>query len=532
MSKPGEPFSGAAFLNFLRERDLMDEVSLQRVAIAASETGTSVERAILQLGLVGEDTLYRAISDFIGCPFLNLEDIDLSQLQSGLLTVDYMQRMSIVPANEKDAMLIFATSQVDIEDLTSTLSYALNRPIALAISTPSTIKTVLEMTVAGQQAAEIDASSSDIARLEALANNGPVITLVNDLISKAVAIGASDVHVEATERGSRVRYRVDGALNTDRTIPDGLKDAVASRLKIMAKLNISEKRRPQDGRASLMVRGRNIDIRMSSIPTQYGESIVLRILDRDRVHLDWTKLGFAEDRVATIRRITAQPNGIFLVAGPTGSGKTTTLYTALNDINLDDRKVVTVEDPIEYTLPGINQVQVDPEIDMSFAAALRAILRQDPNVVMIGEIRDEETAAIAVRAALIGRLVLSTIHTNDALGAIDRLLDLGVAPYLVGATLRGVLSQRLVRTICRTCDGHGCSVCRETGYSGRTVMSELLQVTPAVSEAITEGVRGKALGERLRFGTIEEDAERLIKSGAVAIDDAHGAILSDTKLCS
>ena len=249
---------------------------------------------------------------------------------------------------------------------------------------------------------------------------------------------------------------------------------------------MSEKRKPQDGRLSSSVRGRNIDVRLSTLPTQYGESVVMRILDQFRVQLDWDALGFARDRVAQVRELLNMPNGIFLVAGPTGSGKTTTLYTALKEMNRPDRKVLTVEDPIEYSLDGINQVQVDHKIGMDFANALRAILRQDPDVVLVGEIRDEETAEIAVRAALIGRIVLSTIHTNDSPSAVDRLIDLGVAPYLVSATLRGVLSQRLVR---------------ETGADGhahRVLNTQLLTVNDGLADAIAGGARGVALAQKAR----------------------------------
>lgn len=284
----------------------------------------------------------------------------------------------------------------------------------------------------------------------------------------------------------------------------------------MAGLNISEKRRPQDGRITTSVRGRNIDVRVSTLPTQFGESVVLRLLDQQSVQLDWGQLGFEEKRVNQLRQIIQQPNGMFLVAGPTGSGKTTTLYTALQEINQHERKIVTVEDPVEYSIPGVNQTQVDAGIGMTFANALKAILRQDPDVVLVGEIRDQETAEIAVRAALIGRLVLSTVHTNDSVSAITRLVDLGIPGFLLASTLRGVLSQRLVRRICAECAGKGGTCCDRTGLKGRQVVSELLSVDSALAQAIANGAPQSALLDLAKekgFEVMKSDANRVLKAG-------------------
>lgn len=345
---------------------------------------------------------------------------------------------------------------------------------------------------------------------------------MNDIIAKAVGDGASDVHIEAGESGARVRYRVDGILRVERPIEEANKASVVSRLKVMANLNISERRRPQDGRAQLSVRGRTVDIRLSTLPTQFGESIVLRLLDRDRLQLDWGALGFPKERARDIEQIVGAPNGIFLVAGPTGSGKTTTLYTALSQINSVDRKIVSVEDPIEFSLDGVNQVQVDPQIDMTFARALRSILRQDPDVIMVGEIRDQETAEIAIRAALVGRMVLTTIHTNDSISAITRLIDLGVPAYLLAATLRGVLSQRLVRKLCKECGGNGCDNCSGSGRKGRIVVSELLKVTAPLAQAISDGENVMNLMEKARnegFVQLAESGHLLVESGEVSRGD-------------
>lgn len=521
------PFDGAAFLASLGDEALVPEQTLRRVATAARETGTSVERAILELGLLDEETVYRALAQHLDLAYLTLDMIDLDLLRSGLLRPDFMKRSLAIPSLQESNHYILACANPNAGDLLASISYLLDVPVTAAIASPTTIKAALDLALKDERVEAEAAATGDVERLQALANDGPVITLVNDIIGKAVGLGASDIHFETQENGARVRYRIDGALRRDRVIPDELRSAVASRLKIMANLNISEKRRPQDGRADIVVRGRSIDIRMSTMPTQYGESIVLRLLDRSRMELYWDALKFPADRVAQIEKLLASPNGIFLVAGPTGSGKTTTLYTALRSINSEDRKIVTVEDPIEYALEGVNQVQVDPAIDMSFAKALRAILRQDPNVVMVGEIRDEETAEIAVRAALVGRLVLSTIHTNDALSAVDRLLDLGIAPYLVGATLRGVLSQRLVRTNCATCAGTGCTDCDSTGMRGRMAISEMLTMTPDIAAAISKDERGSNLREQVNkseFRSFADQANALVDNKIVSREEIHRAL--------
>lgn len=530
MDQKVRSFDEISFLNLIAKRSALPDQTIRRIATAAKETSVSVERAILELGILDEETVFRTLADYLEVPFITLDVIELGLLQADLLRPDFMKRSLAVPMAHNDTGYVIATANPDPGDLLASISYLLEAPTTFAIATPTTIKAALDLLTLQDQVSIESATQSDVARLEALANDGPVITLVNDIISKAVAIGASDVHVESQQQGMRLRYRVDGVLQTDRLIPDNLRHTIASRLKIMANLNISEKRRPQDGRAELVVRGRTIDIRMSTIPTQHGESIVLRLLDRNRIQLDWDALQFPTDRVVQIEKLVGSPNGIFLVAGPTGSGKTTTLYTALRGINTDDRKIMTVEDPIEYSLEGVNQVQVEPAIDMSFAKALRAILRQDPNVVMVGEIRDEETADIAVRAALIGRLVLSTIHTNDAISAIDRLLDLGVAPYLIGATLRGVLSQRLVRKTCQHCMGGGCSDCNDTGKQGRMAVSEIVMVSQEVSEAISQGKRGVSLlveVEKAGFVGIKAQIQELVDIGLVPMDEMQRALGTD-----
>lgn len=436
--------SPADFVARLVEQKLIGAAEARRALEASESTATNIERTLLEFGLIAEDPLFRALAGHLDLPFITAEDIDKSLVAALGLTPEFLQRVEVVPVKQLPDGLMLATSDPRGQDALASLGLHLRRTVIAAITSPSVVR---QATHDDQNNIESGVANADIERLKVLANDGPIIKLVNDLIADAVARRASDIHIEAEEYGARVRVRVDGVQSAVQSIAESARAAVVSRLKIMANLNISEKRRPQDGRADMSVRGQSIDIRMSTLPTQHGESIVLRLLDRNRTRLDWHQLGFPAARVAEISAILGAPNGIFLVAGPTGSGKTTTLYTGLDQLNSDDRKIVTVEDPIEYSLKGIAQVQVDPLIDMSFARALRAILRQDPDVIMIGEIRDQETAEIAVRSALVGRLVLSTIHTNDSISAVDRLLDLGVPPFLLASTLRGVLSQRLVRRI-------------------------------------------------------------------------------------
>src|SRR5438445_8601749 len=380
-----------------------------------------------------------------------------------------------------------------------------------------------------------------------MAFEAPVIRLVNLLVESAIAAEASDIHIEPFEDTLRVRYRIDGILFDQESPPPRLRDAVTSRIKLMAEMNIAERRLPQDGRIRVSLHGRRVDIRVSTIPTVHGESIVMRLLDRASVFLPLEKLGFGADTLKHFEALIQRPHGILLVTGPTGSGKTTTLYAALEKINSPDRKILTIEDPVEYQLKGVNQIHVKPKIGLSFATGLRHIVRQDPDVILIGEIRDLETAEIAIQAALTGHLVFSTLHTNDAPGAITRLQDMGVEPYLVASVLSGVLAQRLVRRICQSCrvldapdpgdllaigvaDGHGvelfrgegCEACRKTGYKGRVGIYELFIITEEIRSLI---LRKASTGEIRRVAveqgmvTLREDAWAKARSGFATIEE-------------
>ena len=397
----------------------------------------------------------------------------------------------------------------------------------------------------GSAAAVVDAVESDldlsqlmqdVPRVEDLLDaqdDAPIIRMINALLTQAVRDGASDIHIEAFEHFSLVRFRIDGSLRDVARPRRELHAALLSRIKILASLDIAEKRLPQDGRMALRVAGKAVDVRVSTLPTGHGERAVLRLLDKQAGRLDLKALGLADDTRVALSKLVRQPHGIVLVTGPTGSGKTTTLYAALGQLDSTVTNILTVEDPIEYDLEGVGQTQVNARIDMDFARALRAILRQDPDVVMIGEIRDLETAQIAVQASLTGHLVLATLHTNDAIAAVTRLVDMGIEPFLLSSSLLGVLSQRLIRLLCEACKVHdplhpgawravGCSVCAQSGFRGRAAICELLEVDQAMQGLIHEAAseaRMRELAQRNGFKNMREDAQRWLQAGSTSVDE-------------
>ena len=397
----------------------------------------------------------------------------------------------------------------------------------------------------------------DIKHLQDVASEAPVIRLVNLIITRALDTRASDIHFEPFERQFQVRYRIDGVLHNAESPPAHLQAAIISRIKIMAKLNIAERRLPQDGRIKLKIGGKHIDFRVSSLPTMHGESVVMRILDRGNLTLDLISLGFPDDIRSKLEKMITRPYGMILVTGPTGSGKTTTLYATLAKINSPEKKIITIEDPIEYQLHGVNQIQTKPEIGLSFANGLRSIVRQDPDIIMVGEIRDRETAEIAIQSALTGHLVFSTLHTNDAPGAITRLLEMGIEDYLLASSIIGVLAQRLVRLICSECKvpfepdpgflkeyhavakhlstptfhhGKGCRRCSDTGYYGRSGIYELLPCTDDIRTLIIQRPEAKVLRDAaLEHGmrTLREDGWRKIADGLTTIDEVRRVTQED-----
>ncbi|WP_259650043.1 GspE/PulE family protein [Gluconacetobacter diazotrophicus] len=507
-----------ALARLLVERDRCDPRAIDRARRAADQNGGRLDRILLQLGLVSERDMALSYAEFLDMPLASADLYPREPVLTQYLGARFLRDIHAVPLGVDDGTVTLALRDPLDGFAASSIAAATGLRVSCRVAVPIELEAALDRLYpsGGDDGVQPDEDTApledDAERLKDLASEAPVIRLVNQIVSRAVETHASDIHIEPFEDRLRVRYRYDGVLHEVESPPAHLIPAIISRIKIMARLDIAERRLPRDGRIKLAVRGHDIDFRVSTIPSLHGETVVLRVLDRSSVRFDYATLGLPPAIVARLRGLLALPNGIVLVTGPTGSGKTTTLYTGLADLNAVTRKVVTLEDPIEYQLGGINQVQVRPQIGLTFAALLRAILRQDPDVIMVGEIRDIETAQIAVQAALTGHLVLSTLHTNSAAAAIIRLRDMGVEDYLLTAVLRGVVAQRLVRRLCGQCRTPytpprelvdrfdletlagggpvtlfhpvGCAACRNTGYSGRQAIAELLEPDEAVERLI------------------------------------------------
>jgi general secretion pathway protein E len=501
------------FGRFLVTEKIIDHIVLERAVGAARKTGERLDRVLTKLGLVPETNLAVALSNFLSLALARPADVPLERILPDVIESDFVRRNRILPLALEDGALSVGVTDPFNREPVHALAYLTNLSVSIRIFTAADFEKAFDALYAvrandaGTNSLDgVEASELDVQRLRDIASEAPVIRLVNQIITSAVEARASDIHIEPNVDQVLVRYRIDGMLRTAQGLAPALRAAITSRIKIMSKLDIAERRMPQDGRIKVAVRGVDIDFRVSTIPTIFGESVVLRILDRNRVELDFAKLGFSPDHISALHKLTHEPNGIILVTGPTGSGKTTTLYTALKSLNSSERKVFSVEDPIEYQLAGINQVQVQAEIGLDFPHGLRAILRQDPDIIMIGEIRDLETARIAIQSSLTGHLVLSTLHTNSAAAAITRLIDIGVENYLLASTVKGVVAQRLVRKLCRHCarehdqadywaselartvagievygspnirEAHGCAECGGVGFSGRSTIAEILLI--------------------------------------------------------
>jgi general secretion pathway protein E len=436
----------------LKDNDLVRAQRLQ------AEAGGSLCSLLVRLGLVSERDMAEAASDVLGLPLLSARDCPDAPPENVSLSLRFMKQQSACPVGEDAHGIDLLVADPQDGYAADAVALATGRPVRVRVGLRSEIADLIERyygqgrsamgTIVeniGDEGAGGD--EDDVEHLRDLASEAPVIRLVNLVIQRAVELRASDIHIEPFENRLKVRYRVDGVLEEAESPPANLTAAVISRIKIMAKLNIAERRLPQDGRIMVRVQGKELDLRVSSVPTAHGESVVMRLLDRESVVLDFKALGFTDEFLSQFVHVLEQPHGILLVTGPTGSGKTTTLYAALSQLNTPDVKIITVEDPVEYQIEGINQIQVKPQIGLDFAHALRSIVRQDPDIIMIGEMRDLETSRIAIQSALTGHLVLSTLHTNNAAGGITRLLDMGVEDYLLTSTVNGILAQRLVRTL-------------------------------------------------------------------------------------
>lgn len=539
----------------------LSQRDLDQALVAQAEMGGLLGRVLVRLGVLSEGDVAQALSLQLDIKLVAAAEfpdlaVDVPGLQSG-----YLVTHGILPLHVSDGSLEVAMAVPQDAFLIKALSLASGMVIAPRLAIESELHAALQrlyveatanedQSELGDTASLVGGDSEFVEHLKDLATEAPVIRMVNQLIARVIDLRASDIHIEPFEDGLHIRYRVDGVLQDSEHAEAGLAAAVTSRLKLLAHLNIAERRLPQDGRIKTRVKGHELDLRVSTLPTVHGESVVMRVLDRASIRLDLEDMGFSSDTLARYRELIDRPHGILLVTGPTGSGKTTTLYASLAKLDAASLKILTVEDPVEYQLEGVNQVQVLPQIGMSFAHALRSILRQDPDIIMIGEMRDTETAQIAVQSALTGHLVLSTLHTNTAAAAIVRLEDMGVERYLITSSVNGVLSQRLVRQLCPHCKKsvehsdavlkksglarfiksgdpafaapRGCPLCKHTGYLGRTSIHELFTMDAAAHKAILAGADATTLHKvacEAGMITLYEDGLRKVVAGLTSLEE-------------
>jgi type IV pilus assembly protein PilB len=555
-------------LALIKERGLIDDLQLEEVTQEQTRSGKPVGQVLNDMGIVDTFTQMQVMAEHLGTDTVEIREQDLTPEVIQLIPAGTARMYECIPV-----ALFGSTVQVALADplnpeAIDQLGFTLGKDVQVVIADPAQIRKALDKFYPNadsglgdilkelgsdvdisKEVAEAAAVGYNVSDLESLANETPIIKFVNLVLYQAVQDRASDIHFEPFEDEFKIRYRVDGALYEMSPPPKHLALPVTSRLKVMANLNISERRLPQDGRIAINLAGRQVDLRVSTLPTQFGESVVLRVLDRSAVTLELESLGFPKSVFDYMTEAILQPNGIVIVTGPTGCGKTTTLYSALRRINSIDSKLLTAEDPVEYDIEGIMQVAIHESVGMTFGKALRSFLRQDPDVIMVGEMRDLETSQIAIQASLTGHLVLSTLHTNDAPGAVTRLIDMGVEPFLISSTLMAVLGQRLVRTVCKKCRtpfeptenqlallnlsphdvgdkvfyyGRGCAGCNDTGYKGRKGIFELLVISEPIRALINERAPTVVIRQRaveLGMITLREDGLRGIFDGETTIEE-------------
>lgn len=556
---------------YLVKNNIISEEQLRQAMQEKRETGQRLVSVLIRLGLISENKLLAQLSNLYHMEVTDLDYIIPPDSVLKLIPAEKAYHYEVIPIDRKGRTLTVAmvdpTDISAIEDLRFITGMEINPVLASETSIREALSRYYKMdTSLAEVKAEAGPKELGIEDLEVLeagteeeveeeaklradAEGGPVIRLVNFYISDAVNKGASDIHIEPFEKQLRIRFRIDGVLREQQPPPFNLKSGIITRLKLMAKMDIAEHRLCQDGRINILVGNKMIDLRVSVIPTIYGEKIVMRILDRSALMLDLTKLGFGEEALKKYLRAIESPYGIILITGPTGSGKTTTLYSTLQRLNKPDRQIMTIEDPVEYNIHGINQIQVHEEIGLTFAAALRAFLRQAPNIILVGEMRDTETAEIGIRAALTGHLVFSTIHTNDAPTTINRLIDMGIPPYLVASAMILIQAQRLVRRICPNCKeaikvspklleeanippdtfpedivykGKGCSNCGQTGYKGRIGLYEVMPISPTIRAMILKGASSDEIAKQAKdegMKTLRDDGIEKIKKGVTTIEE-------------
>jgi type IV pilus assembly protein PilB len=551
---------------FLVRSNLINRDQLDKALEEQKQTGGRVGEHLIRLGFVTEEDILDCLSQQYGVPSINLRHFEIDESIIRLIPADVARKYQFIPVSKTGATLTVAmadpTNVFAMDDITFITGYRVEPVVASEEALREAIdryygtthalelkKVMEDLQTVEESALEVleeEEDLDDITDLEASADEAPVVRLVNLVLTDALKRGASDIHIEPYERTYRVRFRIDGVLSEVMNPPMKLKEAIASRIKILSKLDIAEKRLPQDGRIRIKMKFqgklKELDFRVSTIPTMHGEKIVMRLLDRDTLMLDMTKLGFEKGSLKEFEEAIFKPYGMVLVTGPTGSGKTNTLYSALSRINTPEVNILTAEDPVEFQLPGVNQVQMKEAIGLNFAAALRSFLRQDPNIVLVGEIRDFETAEIAIKAALTGHLVMSTLHTNDAPSSINRLMNMGIEPFLVATSVNLICAQRLIRRICQNCKqeedvpvqallnigfseteapniqlykGRGCEQCNQRGYKGRIGLYEVMEVSEDIRELILSG----ASAVELRRKALEEGMIGLRHSGLQKIRD-------------
>ena len=541
------------------------ESQLEEARSMAANLGIPCEDALIRLGYISSGDLMRAQAEEFGYDYIELEGRQIPNSVIELVTESMARENVVIPIESDGESVVIAMHNPNNIEIIDKLRFVLNREIRPVMAPLESIQAAINRHYGQSETESVDSMISeftetqiDFTDVEAASamqddedDSAPIIRLANLIISEAVKERASDIHVEPFEDRVRIRYRIDGALIERDSPPKRLLGALVSRFKIMAKMDISEKRRPQDGRIKTRAGTKEFDLRVSILPTNHGQAVVMRILDRDNIKVGIRNLGFGDDNYRTFQNIIRRPNGIFLVTGPTGSGKTTTLYSALGELNRPDRKIITAEDPVEYYLPGINQVEVRHNIGLDFAKIIKAMLRQAPNAILVGEIRDTETGEMAIQASLTGHLVFSTLHTNDAPGAITRLIDMGVQPFLVACSLMAVLAQRLVRVVCPKCKepytpspeevdifnitpdevsegqwvrGKGCNNCKHTGYKGRRAVFELMTMNSTLREMAFNSEPAQNIRRQARLlgmRTLVEDAKDKAYQGLTTLAEVY-----------
>ena len=545
----------------IKSSELLDDSQLDEINESHLQTGKPLAEAVIDSGLVERRQILSLVADYLGLECADSTPERVPEQIAAIVKPSVARMYAIVPLESDTASVKVLAKDPFNASIIDDLTFTLNKDIHVLVCDPDDLDKLIVDTY-GEEDSSIDDIIGDMGDtfsemdddasetdLTDVANQTPIIRFVNVVLQQAIKDKASDVHFEPYEDQFRIRYRIDGALYEMAPPPKSLAIPVISRIKVLSNMNISESRIPQDGRIKMTISGRPVDLRVSTLPTQFGESVVLRVLDKSVVNLDLEALSLPDDILGKIRDLVARPNGIFIVTGPTGSGKTTTLYSALREVNKIETKILTAEDPIEYEIDGIMQVAVNHQVGLDFARALRAFLRQDPDKIMVGEIRDLETAQIAVQASLTGHVVLSTLHTNDAPGAVTRLIDMGLDAFLISASLEAILAQRLLRSICKSCRtayepgrdlidmlevdpleiadkdfyyGNGCPECRKTGYRGRVGLFEMVMITDALRELInkkapTLAIRQKAMEQGMR--SLRDDGLRAIFDGNTTIEE-------------